>query len=282
MTWDAPTDALPNRITIYQTVPQRLSDMAISNVLAIGSFKRTDGKLSKDGKTMRWQDATKNPTRTLEITPGLGLIRYSNNKAIADMGAAIHDVPDERATEQLALDYALRVEAATNQLAFHPRFGTDEKRSHFARDGKATYEDIVAMRGLMFSRQIDGIRFAGASGRGGFAIEFGNDAKVSKLHLNWCSLKPVSEEQTATPSKILSWVQNGSAVLSADSPSLDEPPRRLTVKKITPLYLGGIAGESSKRIYPFALLDVVAETGNGSNMVFYLNCPIISLQRNDR
>lgn len=131
------------------------------------------------------------------------------------------------------------------------------------------------MRGVMYARKLDGIRFFGAGGRGGFAMDFGRDSGIASLELDWRNLQPLEQFKIATPEDITGWIHNGKAVHAMYSDENPARADRLSISRITHCYLGEPSGMPQNIIWPFADVETVASTGANA-ATFQLNCPILS------
>jgi hypothetical protein len=268
---------LPVSIMVYKVLPQQFSSYIFSNVLAIAGFTTKTMKLSPDKKTMSWQHIENGgPVRTLEMAPAYGYIHYEDYQAVKGWGGTLQGVPARADIDTLAMDYLKRLGGDTNQVCLRQRSATERRQSRFDKKLGKYGEPAVTMRGAMYARQLDGIRFLGAGGRGGFEIDFGNDAKVSSLHFDWRRLQAYKRYQTLTPDKILSQVLASKAVISDENGEIPSSPTKLTITKITPYYMSQLSGTPEELIYPFASLDVVAQIGGTNTATFYLDCPILS------
>ena len=278
--WAAPTNDLPTTLMVYKVVPQQFSKEVMSNILAITSFKPRALKLSPDKKTMHWEDNRGGAMRRrLTISPALGWIDYLDTKAVEISTNAAKGVPSFEEVERLALEYCRRLGGDTNQLAMHPTSRTYNHRTLFNKKGGDMILEDVTARGIMVTRQVDGIRFAGSSGRGGLYIEFANQSKLHALTMNWRNLQPHQRHKTANPNAIVAWVAAGKAV--EPNPAEDaSQARKLTITKITPYYLGEVGGAPQDLVLPFAQLEVVADLEGTNKATLVLHCPIIDAKPN--
>ena len=261
---------------MYRVLPQHFSEAAISRMLVLASFTPKTMQTSPDGHTLHWEyhDARGTLVRSLDIAPIYGLIEYHNYRAVDISTNGDEAVPTQAEVERLALGYLQELGGDTNQLCFSPHSGTERHHSVYDKQAKKFIQRTV-MRGVMYARKLDGIRFLGAGGRGGFAMDFGRDSGIASLELDWRNVQPLKGCDPATPKDITDWIHNGKAVQAMFS---DEPPAhadRLTINRITPYYLGAPGGTPQNIIWPFADVEMVASTGTNT-ATFHLNCPILS------
>ena len=270
--WSA-TNQLPADMAVYKIEPQRLSKDAISNALAIASFKPITMRPSPDKETMHWQEGREVLSRSLDIMPSVGLIKYYNRNALSDLKHPATGVPTFEEVERLALLHAQKLGADTNELAVKSESLTEGKNTFLDKRGGKEIRKEVYMRGVMFPRQLEGIRFLGAGGRGGFSIEFGNNAHISSFELNWLHFKLQKRFKTASRERIIAWITEGRAVKPYEGEETG-PAKRIAITKIVPLYLGETGNTQQDLMYPFAELEMVAETETNKT-TFHLRCPII-------
>jgi hypothetical protein len=264
-------------LMVYKVLPQQFSREAFSNVLAVAGFTTKTMRLSGDKATMSWKHEEDGKlVRVLDIAPVYGVVDYKDYRAVRGWGESPQGVPARSDLDRLAMDYLLRCGGETNEIAFSQRSMTERKQSRFNKKAGTYGEPVITMRGVMYSRQLDGIRFLGAGGRGGFEIDFGNDARIASLHLDWRNLQPYRRYRTLTRSEILNNVVAGHAVISGEHGDMPTNPSRLTITRIMPYYMSKPSGVPEQFVFPFASLDVVADMGNTNTNVFYLDCPILS------
>lgn len=280
----AATNLLPKTITVYKTERQAFSDEAISNLLAFASFKKTGVQISADKKTLHWEARNEQDAliRSLDITPSVGWINYFNSDAQEQSTNAARGVPQVEQVKILAAQCLQKLGGDTNQLSFHPASGTEEHRTLYDKKpwkGGHIILDDYTMRGIMLTRQIDGVRFNGASGRGGIAVDFGTDGRIAKLQLVWQKLAQWKTFPIATPDEIIAMIKNGRGVLpSEQSADLGPLPGavKITIKAISPRYWGETGGQRQDFVYPFAIIDAEARLDGTNTLPFTVECPIIS------
>ncbi|MGO8764187.1 MAG: hypothetical protein ACLQSR_03515 [Limisphaerales bacterium] len=282
--WKA-TNEIPRSLTVYRAIPRQFSNEIISNMLQIASFEPVTMELSVDKKTMSWRhygNDGKMLLRSLDISPAYGYISHHNYQTIETSTNQAQAVPTFEQVEALALDYLQRLGGDTNELFTRSSSRTDEHRTLYDKKpwkgGHVIAEDFT-MRGVMFTRQVDGIRFVGEGGRGGFSIEFGSHAAISHLELVWRNLRPDKQYATASPDEIIAMIKTGKAVVPLmQDADLDEVPqvKALTITGITPYFWGEIGGAPQDFVYPFAELQVVGKINETNTISFVLQCPILS------
>jgi hypothetical protein len=164
----------------------------------------------------------------------------------------------------------------TNELSPKHRSGTERRQRRFDKKTRKYADEFVTMRGVMYARQIDGIRFLGAGGRGGFAIDFGHGTNIASLELDWRRLEPYRRYRTLSRDEITKEIMAGKAVISTENGELPENPNRLTIAQITPYYMSETGGKPEDFVFPIANVEIRAEMAGSNTATFYLGCPIIS------
>jgi hypothetical protein len=134
----------------------------------------------------------------------------------------------------------------------------------------------------MYARQLDGIRFLGAGGRGGFAVDFGSHGKIATLEFDWRKLAPYQSYKTLKGDEIVKEVRDGKAVISAENRDIPEKPKKLTITRVTLYYMSATSGTPEDFVYPIASLDISADTESTNTTKFYLDCPILSKNASER
>jgi hypothetical protein len=277
--WQASTKELPATLMVYKVVPKQFSKEIITRMLEIADFTSATMKLSADQKSMEWRyrDENGSLTRSLDIAPTMGMIHYFNTKAEAPSTTLAEGVPTYDEVDRLALDYLHKLGGDTNQLALRPCSRTSGGRSTYKKRGGDLITEETIMRGAMYSRQIDGIRINGPGGRGGLCIDFGDQAKVAKLDLNWRNLHAYQRYRVVSSKQIIRLIKAGKTKLPEQDVDLAALSRakKLTVTKLTPYYWGEGGGAAQEFTYPFAQLAITADLGGTNKMTFDLFCPII-------
>lgn len=132
------------------------------------------------------------------------------------------------------------------------------------------------MRGVMYARQIDGIRLLGAGGRGGLGIDFGANGKIALLEFDWRNLASYRSYNSPDSNAIVSSVINGKARISVENPEIPTDVKKLTITKITPYYMSATSGAPEDFIFPFLNVEVSATISETNITTFYLDCPAFS------
>ncbi|EEF63391.1 hypothetical protein [Pedosphaera parvula] len=161
-------------------------------------------------------------TRFLKLISGPGVISYCNGRA---EGTPVHGVLTFEEADRLAVDYVRQLGGDTNQLVAKPRPRIEGTTTSFDKKGGRQIGQVVNVRGLIIHRQVDSIQI---HGNDGLTIQFGNDAKVSSLELNWKNLRPQNRYKTASPDTIKSWIKAGRAVNAGIEATLNN--RRVTLR----------------------------------------------------
>jgi hypothetical protein len=264
----AATNYQSKSVAVYKTIQQAFPQTVISNAMAIGSFKPINLIQSQDKSLMLFQDHRDKSemTRFLKISPLRGWINYYNGRA---EGTPIKGVPTFEEAEILATDYLQRLGVEPNHIIPKPWPRTEKTITSFDKKGGHETNKVVSMRGVFLFRQIDGIQIVGNS----FRIEFGNDAKPFSFEFSWPALQPLRRYQSANPGEIMRWMKAGRAV----DPNPNTHPieaKAFTIAKAILLYQGNVEGVAQDIIYPFAQIEMLADTGT-NNVTFTVNCPII-------
>jgi hypothetical protein len=260
----AVTNRLPSSMEIYATVQTNFSLSVLSNAMAMGSFKPLDIKSqSKDEIAF---EARKNTVlvRSLKISQTEGSIDYFN--AITDY-SSIHGVPSYDETKRLALDYLRRFGCNTNQVsAVSPR--TELTVDNYNKRGGQMTNEAVGGRGIMLRRQINGVNCSD-----NFLIEFGNDAVVSRLDMNWRVLKPNRLVKMPRKRKFLDQIKSGQTTVLPDGNGGVAPSQAgsFTITKAALVYRLLNPKEFG---YPSIDFYIVADMGKTNDTTFRIECPI--------
>ncbi len=253
---------------------------AISNLMAIGGFTEADKRgVPNNPHTLSF--VSQSGKRTLWIAPDLGYYSYQDSEA--DNMNLAEGVPDKNETFELATNLLSKLDIDFSQLA--RKDNSSDLRSYtthaqallYKGFNQAAYTTNTHMRGIYFIRSINGADFIGTGGRGGCMIEFGHDAKISRIITSWRKLKKYKHDSVATPEMLLKRIEAGSAVYSiASEDEFDwRSVRKITINRVRPLYFGQVYSETQKIVYPLAQIDAVADLGTTNrNIQFY--CSILS------
>jgi hypothetical protein len=267
ITW-AVTNPLPSEVSIYKLTGRSVSSAAISNAMAMGSFRPLDKHRSDDKRVLSFQDKKDDhlATRRLNIDVINGTIQYSDSRADS---FPIHDVPSFNEAEKIALEYLERLGGNTNQIIPKPWPRTQTKTTSFDKKGGQPVVEDISMRGIFLFRQIDGIQLPGQY----FLINLSNNAKPSMFDMNWPHLEPTRKYKFATPKQIIDLIQNGKAVFPENS-ATEIDSKHLTITKLTVCYQNGKNGDGETIFDPFGRIEVSAESNTTNTTVFELSCPI--------
>jgi hypothetical protein len=286
LVWDAPTNELPSALWVYRVLPAQFSPMVISNLMALGSFTLRDRKPPRNPawnhpNALYFSDAS--GKKILGIYPHLGFIEYRD--ARADDLNMTEGVPDEREVVRLGTNYLRQLGIGFAELARQPH--SSELRAYVRtpftllfKPNNVTITNIHR-RSVSFVRRLDGVDFLGRTGvQGGFDIDFGHHAKVHELSLRWRKLEREALYPVARPETVIKWLREGrgvqafsSVVESSDHVNLASV-KKVTITQVTPYYFGQSEDISQRRIYPFAKLETIVDTGR-TNVPVVVYCPII-------
>jgi hypothetical protein len=287
--WGAPTNDLPRTVIVFEPVPDERPAVTLSNLMAIEQFHHFDnvktfdpnGRLRKSVYAFR---ATNNGS-TLVYDSRRGTIDFNDETAFHGPGTdeKVERVPDEPAALELALQLLRQLRISTNDMV---KKASGELRCVFptgswGRLDKKSRQvvDYVHRRGVGFTRSLDGKEVVGW--RAVF-VEFGNNAKLGKLEVRWCTLKPAGSYLVAQPARILQWIKEGRAMVQSLSGPNDAryvrvaDIRKLTISSIQPRYPYIDEDNPPQYLYPFAVLTASAEFGNDDTEKVFLYCPLIS------
>ena len=191
----AATNKLPESVKVYKVVPQSFSSTAISNLLKMAFFKLFNRQMSFDKQTWHFRYRDEYPIRILDMTPSLGNIHYFDDNASVDVskmpGEMPHGVPREDELDKLAFAALQKLEINTNEIAPKIRRQMNNNVTLLGTNwtnGQVTLPPTILFRGVWMVRQIDGIPYNDLGARGGFSINFGNDAKIHEMDLCWRKL----------------------------------------------------------------------------------------------
>jgi hypothetical protein len=281
--WAVPTNAWPvSGIWSYRAVPRQFSDTVISNAMAIGTFTLEDRKklspaaLAVDGKAVYFSDEKQ--TRWLEILPTFGYIKYYDLNAEAKAVNAVKGVPepvigvpDLAQATKLALNYAQSLGIDDSQLArktdgdLDVHWNITRRQWMDPRTNKPV--DEIQDFGVYFTRLVGGIKM---SGFGDVYVDFGNNAKVHELEINWRNLQPYQLlTNLVTPAQIISSIQNGETAL----PTMEGWPidsiKTLTITNAVPRYGRKPGDEPVEFLVPALQLDAIADNGNTNKPIWF-------------
>jgi hypothetical protein len=284
--WPVATNSWPKKLWVYKVVPQQFSQSVVSNLFVITGFTEKDrtaapdylARLDRDTKFFGILEGTR---KHLAICPALGYIEYHDGMAVA-ITNAVEGVPDQDQTTQLGLKYLRLLGMEVSEFA--TKTDAPELDLHWQREWMSRYDQKTESRvhetnsfGVMFDRQIDGIKFTGIGLHGGFSISFGNNSKIADLKLSWRNLKRYEFQECPAPEKIKGWILAGKvAFLQSRFP---EGVSKLTISKVTFLYNGKVGDEPMDFVFPYAVFEATATSEHATNNVLF-QCPMTLSQEN--
>ena len=261
---------------VYTVIPQSFSPSVISNAMTICRFKPRDVVDGSAKGQLRFQDHKQKErvNRCLEISVPAGWMEYWDNAATSGADGPAEGVPDFKEVERLGLDILFKLGIDRTQISSAPRYKSDVKHSQMSPAGEPSTE--VQVRGMKFTRQIDGMYFLGLGSLGGLDVEFGDHAKVVGLVLVWKNLVPHELRRVATPSDMRKYVERGEGVYPAQDVRL-QGANRFTVKSLIPCYWADRHGSlrDYEFAYPVASLGVEAQFAT-NKLDFTVVCPILA------
>jgi hypothetical protein len=263
----AATNIIPSSLVVYQPSSQTFSTEAISNAMAVGSFKPANRINTPDKTLIQFQDNRDKSymTRYLQVFPEQGRLNYYDRDAKGD---PIKGVPTSEESRKLAMDYFRRFVGNSDQFFEAKPFTETTMTTVDRKDGRET-DKAVMERGAIIARQVDGIQLIGNT----FWIVFGNEAKPTAFQLRWPKLQPVQRYITASRNDVLGWIKAGNAV-NADPYAEAVQAKKWSVTQITPFYKA-TNRNGVELVFPFANVEITADMGKGSNTFLSLYCPII-------
>jgi hypothetical protein len=214
--------------------------------------------------------------RTLEVAPAFGYINYHNYKVTEFSTNEPSGVPSRGDVERLALTYLKRLVGETNESCLYPCAGIERTQSRFSKKERKYLDKFVVLRGTMFARQLDGIRFLGDGECGGLTIEFGRSAKLASLELDWRRLEPFKLYKTLTRDGIVKQIRDGKAVVSRKAGDVPQTPSKLTISKVAPFYMSKLSAVPEDYVFPVLQLRITAALDGTNTAIFNLDCPIIA------
>ena len=288
--WQAPTNNLPKIFWVYQrTLPHVFSATIISNAIVLGSLQRKGFPQPSTNDFYISEDKGPNPMASIPtifgIRPSDASMYYSIPNYSAGSGK---EIPNDEMIVRRARKYA-------SQLGLDPATLVQKNiYTHICnRDQNGKTTNLVCGRGVLLSRQLDGITFFSADNEGedaeGFSIEFGSFGQIRSFSFRWSNVTRYKNSPTASRQQIIQCIQAHKTLVL---PNIGEDDyfarltklasaKKLTINKITPYYGEGILGEvptndvPCKFATPFAELEAIANFGN-SNLTIRLISPIIS------
>jgi hypothetical protein len=265
--WNVPTNSWPSTLWTYKIVPQSFSPSVISNLMALGCFAEGD-KTNIPGKPRFTDDgmsffSNEKGTRYLEIIQPLGWIVYHDRDA--DSVKEPSGVPSEDEALRLSTEYLRVFGIDRSQLASRGeqlRTYRDIGRSSWNDEARGKEMEVTNSRGVFFPRKIDGVDFIGLGVQGGVYFNFGSNAKLIDLKINWKCFEPYQLNKTLDGKEVLAKFNRHEGKWN---PALENPNN---IKKITftgiSAYYRGVSGDDDETttIKPFGILVANIEYSN--------------------
>ncbi len=278
--WAVPTNVWPvDKIWTYKVIPQDFSDAVISNAMAVGSFTMKDKahfsaeELAIDKNALLFKN--KDESKWLAIVPAWGYIEYYDQNADAKMVSTIKGVPapvvgvpDLLEAKQIALKYARLLGIDVSLLARKPNTNDFdlhwivETRGWTNPSTKKLIKEIDDF-GVSFDRCIDGYS---VSGFGDFEVDFGNNAKISKLIVSWRNLQPYElRGNLISPEQVVKSIEDGHTRLPRIPKEVMGVIKTVTITNATPRYNRKEADDPMDFVVPALQLDAIIG-GEKTNM----------------
>ena len=271
--WGA-TNRLPEMCPTYRVIAHPFTSNTLSLLLDLGGFTERDRTTPLGSGVLKDRDVryyqSQDRSKTLVLAPSQGWIVYKDKRAESETKDKPDGVPSlEEAvskSEVLISQLGIRPE----NLATNPATGKpDYVHAAIERSRpKAATKEIV-VRYVFFRRLHDGISFHGP-GLGGIRIGYGNQGRVSDLEIVCREVSPARLKKTAEPQRIVRWIKEGRSVISSEGVE-NVRSLRITNAEVRCLEYQGY--ERQKSIQPFALLNVIADTGQ-TNISVQIFSPI--------
>jgi len=282
LAWAA-TNALPEKLVVYKVKPFFFSESVISNVMRLGPFSKEDStRLPSEINDRAASFYLKRASgASLTISPALGLIRFSNERARAASFKDAEGVPTE--AQAVALAEQLLPQLGIDRPEFvHSNGSRGLKYISRKREGgggdpqtKKLVKKPLSWE-IAFTREKDGIEFAGRGRNGGVTAIFGNHASLAGLEVSWRNLEPVVSPKVASRSRLTQWIQEGRFVMApGPATELDDfnRPSKIEIHRMTIYYLGPERDKAADYIVPFLTLDGTGEF-DGKALPITLNGPV--------
>jgi hypothetical protein len=280
--WAVPTNQMPSAAIVFKIVPDADPGSTLSNLMKLGRFRSTDSTRGFDpnkiSKTGIYTFMASDDGRTLNYAPSHGRIVYSDEKVFHGPGSKVEGVPDEASAFALALRYVSQFGITTNDMVKN-QAGDLQCVFPTGSWGHTDEDTKIHRRGVGFTRSLDG---TDVTDYRAFFMEYGNDAKLGAIDVNWPVLRPEGSYPVASPTQILKWIKEGrAAALSLSGPVGARyvrvaDIRKLTIIKFHRFYPYIDKDNPSHHIYPYALLTATAELGNEDEEQVILFAPLIS------
>jgi hypothetical protein len=279
---------VPKYFWIYQRqLPRVFSATVISNAIVLGSLQSSGFPQPSTNETC----ITMGPPCpcgnicNFSIDPNEASIGFvsTNDNAASPNGIPSDEVIAKRAWKcvpQLGLDPTQMMQKTFFTHLFDV-YRTDKDKP-----------DFVCGRGIVLSRQLDGVAFFSADNTGdegeGFSIEFGSYGQIRSFSLRWSTLIRYESQPTASLQEITRCIKAHKTVVVPDIGERNyfaqlrtlANAKKLTIIKITPVYAEWVFGTAPtndvpcKFATPFAELEATADFGT-SNATVRLVSPIL-------
>lgn len=280
--WAAPTNISPAGLGVFKVLPAAFSSHMISNLVALGEFKRPEQvyealRGAVKGKTAWYQESETG--KYLSLSPERGRIAYMNHRAKAKSREPVEGVPSKEKTLELALAHLERFGINQTNLARKPD-GKEllllhvlEEHGSFDKSERKVVKRTV-MNGVMLYRAVDGVSFNGIGPCGGAMIQFGNNATICEMEIVWRNLK--LDRQVSLPGQdyFIQSIKDGESNIEYGEGVDPRQIKKLTITQVQPCYLGKSGIDIQKFVYPYAVLTATAEMGY-TNAVVNLNCTFL-------
>jgi hypothetical protein len=280
--WSA-TNQFPSNVWIYKVVSQEFSPMVISNLMALGNFTEKN-RSTPDGrpntyKQLRYYENIEG-NRQLSIYPPYGYVYYRDERATVVPPELPKGVPEESDVLPLALKWVglfglAPVELARKEYSFDYDILREKQTQTWVDKTNGHHSDVI-LRGIFFTRCVDGISFTSGGSDGGFQIAFGNDGTVAEMELVWRNLKRHKCCKVASPTQIISFIKKGDAKIVPLTEMDLAHAKTLTINKAAMSYLGCNGEKPQDYMYSFVALVCTVGFDDGATKQIVLQCPIIA------
>lgn len=283
--WQAKTDALPKKLWIYKSSPNKFSPAAVSNAMVLATFKKEDLSFHpdndpdasgfRDNKDQFW-------TRSLDVLPRYGQISY---RVRWDLVGPPQGIPSDEKVRKQAWEYVAQLGVKPTELTEKKITARNCERD---KSGKQ-FTNGVCAKDIHLARRIEGIEMRDF----GFWLTLGNDSQLRGFTLLWPGLQPFESHPLASTKQISKWIMEAKTYMALEEDgSFDLPKRKkfskaskLVITKITPIYAEGdvrkygqIPKDSDERMFsPYGELEGVAEV-ESEKLNFRVLGPILAME----
>jgi hypothetical protein len=272
--WIVTVTNLPKDLWVYKVVPQTFSMATVSNLLSLSGLEpknltKPGGAIpDKDYVRFQIQNSTGRTLHCLGIAPNLGWIYYQDNSA--DYRDKIEPAPNSEVITKLAFDILSKVGIDRSQVLTSTNFpiGTTQVGND---------PEVISRRSIVLVRKIGGIKERGFC----FMAEYGSyhgKPKLLEFDLNWRNLLPYESHPVAGTNEMNNFIRSGRATIPPQDIDFDtlKHAKKLMVTTFFPLYYNKPGFDKVDYEYPFVVMDIVADIGDGQTISFAMNCPILS------